>query len=232
MKLTLVTPTCDRPEAFALCERWMKAQTEAWHQWLVLDDGAVPATCTCSQDHILTPDTSGESSLNKKLSRALASGVITGDALVVIEDDDWYHPRYLESVLVWMSTGSVLVGEGNALYYNIRNGFWHNNMNNRHASLCSTAVHRSAFKTFQGVIAGNPFIDLRLWRETNLSPRHLCCPTPMQQPLVVGIKGMPGKKGYGLGHQLAHGTHDKMGDKLKWLVGEEAANEYRKYLSC
>ena len=45
--IQLLTPTGMRPEAFALCERWMAAQTyDGPCTWFVVDDGAVPLKLT------------------------------------------------------------------------------------------------------------------------------------------------------------------------------------------
>ena len=35
----VITPTGDRPEAFALCVKWMKSQDLSPHVWVVVDDG-------------------------------------------------------------------------------------------------------------------------------------------------------------------------------------------------
>ncbi len=42
LRLTLVTCTRDRPEAFALTELWISRQTIKPHEWLVFDDGNEP----------------------------------------------------------------------------------------------------------------------------------------------------------------------------------------------
>ena len=40
--ITLITPTGDRPLAFALCQNWMRKQTVLPFQWVVVDDGKIP----------------------------------------------------------------------------------------------------------------------------------------------------------------------------------------------
>src|SRR5690606_27643891 len=58
-RIALVTPTCDRPQAFALCERWMARQTVPWTQWIVADGGATPQPVTLGQTVIRRPSPPG-----------------------------------------------------------------------------------------------------------------------------------------------------------------------------
>jgi hypothetical protein len=51
-RIVLVTPTGDRPEAFALCEKYVASQTVKPDVWIVVDDGEVPAVCTMKQHYI------------------------------------------------------------------------------------------------------------------------------------------------------------------------------------
>lgn len=217
MKLTTITCTGDRPEAFALCEKYLASQTVQPAQMLVLDDGEVPTICTLGQQYIYVPHLRGKGSMVQKLRLALVGNLIKGDALVFWEDDDAYAPIWLE----WCASKLAqfdLVGEGRAIYYNVQKRWWFEHANMQHASLCSTAMTRTMFPSLLRETANTePFIDSRIWRYPvrkrvfDNSPR-----------LVIGIKGMPGRGGYGGGHKPHDPSEraDKDLDFLQTLIGD------------
>lgn len=90
MRLSIITPTCDRPAGIALCERYMARQTLQPHEWIVADGGSTPAALTMGQVHLHHPGERGAANLAGNILRALDA--VTGDAVVVWEDDDWYAP--------------------------------------------------------------------------------------------------------------------------------------------
>ena len=54
--ITLITPTGDRHEAFALCEKWIGRQSYIGQiQWVVVDDGHEPTETTLGQE-VLRPE--------------------------------------------------------------------------------------------------------------------------------------------------------------------------------
>lgn len=222
MNLTLITCTGDRPEAFALCEKFMARQTTRWHQWIVLDDGEKPQTVTLAQECYYDASWRGRGSMVKKLAFALPK--VTGDAIVFIEDDDWYNPLYLQ----WCINGLgrfPLIGEAMNVYYNVQQRWWFAHQNKFHASLCATALRRTAFPFLQSALdSEDPFVDSRLWQQCRL-PKMPYDPTkaPNGIRMTIGMKSMPGRKGYGEGH----GTHaDRAildGDMkhLRMLIGDD-----------
>lgn len=131
--------------------------------------------------------------------------------VAVWEDDDWYAPGYLADVAKWLSH-RPLAGECRARYYNIATGKGRQINNDRHASLCSTAVRGEGLRALrQAVAKADTFIDMTLWR---MLPGRL-----YQTKHVVGIKGMPGRGGIGTGHRDAFGQPMNLRD---W-IGEDAA---------
>ena len=205
MKLTSLTCTYQRPKAFALCERYMARQTRQPDQWLVLD---------------------GPEPMRKKVLAAVAGGKVEGDAIVFFEDDDWVAPTWLEWCERQLARGFDIVGQGNALYYHARRRWWSECRNNRHASLCQTAIARTLFEPLCNLIPAydNEFFDTRLWRiDAN---RYLHLPNDGER-LVIGMKGMPGKPGYSGEHRNTDppGVHsDPALLKLWKLIGEDALN--------
>jgi len=231
MNFTLVTPTCDRPETFSLCEKWMERQSISYHQWIVLDDGVTPAKCTLGQTQLCFGEqTRGKHSLSRKLKLLMRQQeIITGDAIAFIEDDDWYSRNYLEVAAKRLQSdnGYGMIGEGRALYYNVRNSRWHLHTNDEHASLAQTVIHRCAFADLAKAVEhdDDPFIDVRLWRNSNYT-RKVFLPEP-DRPTLVGIKGI--YEGYGIGHSRPLPNKDKTREYFYYLVGREEGRVYDKY---
>ncbi len=232
MNVTLITPTGDRPEAFALCERYMKRQTLQPIQWLVYDDGEVPTQCNMGQEYHWCPQFRGKASLTQKIFDAFAHDKVKGDVAAIIEDDDWYHMDYLKEMTEKMSSMGVgLIGEGHAMYYNVAQRWWYEHGNMKHASLCQTVIARSHFPVIADLTSSNhcPFIDVRLWQAIKNS--HIF-PPALGRRLLVGIKSMPGRKGYGSGHKINGGLGarpDRDMVKLSREIGMRDARVYSQF---
>ena len=218
MRLSLVTCTGARPEAFALCERWMRRQTAPWHQWIVVDD-CLPITPTlCDQERVQPWPAwePGRITLGRNLLAAFER--VTGDAVVVIEDDDWYSPEYLRATSAALEQ-SPLVGEGFARYYNVRTRGYIEQPNYQHASLSSTAWRHDLTPRIADIIkaTNEPWYDIRLWHALRGIGRVL------SSRLVVSIKGMPGRGGIGVGHHAgACRVRDPQCLKLREWIGDDA----------
>lgn len=228
--ITALTCACSRPEAWALCESYMKRQTIQPIQWLVLDDDNPKSECTLGQDYHYWPDLKGRGSMTKKIRRALELNLIKGDAIAFIENDDYYAPKYIERLSEWLQ-GFDLVGEGRAVYYNVQYRFWFDHGNLQHSSLCGTAIKRSLFHVLnRSCNTDDPFVDWRVWRAANVRKR-VYDPVKQGERLVIGIKGMPGKAGYGTGHKIkdiSPNVIDKDLSKLTSLIGDDA-KAYEKF---
>ncbi len=72
MKISVVTPTKDRPEAVELCRRWIREQAYPVHEHIVVDGG-----------------------LNRD---NLREGILqaTGDVVLLADDDDYYTPSWTD----------------------------------------------------------------------------------------------------------------------------------------
>lgn len=221
--LQLLTATGARPEAFALCERWMAAQSYAGPvTWIIVDDGAKPTPITKSPKGwvqiVIRPAPfwqPGQNTQARNLLKGL-DAVDAGHALVVIEDDDYYAPDWLETCVRELAHAE-LVGECRARYYNLALCRGRQLSNSRHASLCATAMRGSAIATFRKACELRPkFIDLELWnrhRSKRLFDGHR----------TVGIKGLPGRGGIGMGHRNDFtGEYDPDGALLRQWVGDDA----------
>lgn len=207
----------------------MARQTLAPFEWIVLDDGATPVQCTMGQRHYRFDDTRGKASLVLKLRKVIDGSIpVNGDVVAIIEDDDWYSPKYLEVAESRLSDYEM-VGEGNALYYNIRARRWYVHNNDRHASLCQTVFRPSLLPAMKPMVANtDPFLDWRLWFD--LSPDHpkkVFLPETHAQHTLVGIKGL--YPGYGMGHKNIMPQPDLEMKKLISIIGAEDAKCYETY---
>lgn len=198
-KVTLITCTGARPEAFTLCERWIKNQTYRGEiEWIVVDDCEPATVCTMGQKYVRGPKPWRPGINTQRYNMEAALPHITGDFIFIIEDDDYYGPSYIEAYTNLLKFYSA-VGEGNAKYYNILDRSFKEWNNYQHASLCQTGIRKELLPRLDEAInSGELFIDMALWRifrAQNLKPFIFA-----NQDYVVGIKGLPGRHGIGAGH--------------------------------
>lgn len=221
MKITALTPTCDRPVGIALLEAMVHRQTIRPDQWIVADGGAVPARCTMGQIHIHDPRPAGALNFATNLLNGIAAA--SGELLVVIEDDDHLAPTHIETMAAVAARGYDLIGsEDIQRYYNVATRSYLM-LNNIGASLCQTAMTRAMLPAFRKAIqtcmGRNSFgIDTTLWRSVPQSGWGFT-----RQRTVVGIKGLPGAKGLGIGHRPdARWKPDPDLAKLREWIGADA----------
>lgn len=194
--LTALTPTGARPEAFAKCVEWMRAQTLSGARWVIVDDGPDPEP-TPSIDgweivHV-RPCPLWQEGQNTQKRNVLFGLEFCTDRVAIIEDDDQYAPDWLERVNRWLDTDD-LVGESGSIYRNIRTGTERQMNNTKHASLCSTAVKDEGIDWLEMACRGKAPIDLTLWKNPGKLYPH--------DGGVIGIKGYPGRPGIGMGHRI------------------------------
>ncbi len=201
--VTLITPTGGRPEAFALCRKYVERQTYAGPtQWIVVDDGRAPEAKELKSDRMLItvirPEPFWEHGQNT-LARNLLAAIpeVQHDYVLVIENDDCYRPDYVERQMTRFLEGTDIVGEVPARYYHLPTRQYAVLKNSRHASLCQTGFHRGLLPTLKSVCENleAAFIDVRLW-ERCPTRRVLC-----HDSRCVGMKGLPGRTGIGVGHR-------------------------------
>lgn len=224
MKISVLTPTADRPLAFALCEQMMKRQTVQPLEWIVADGGAVPAHCTMGQTHLYDPRPPGASNFANNLMNGIAAA--RGDLLVFVEDDDVYFPEHLERMALVADRGYRIVGsEANMRYYNVASRCWRV-FDNIGAALCQTAVRRELFPMLRATVQESygHGVDVKLWTAAGRNAWGFSYVMS-----VVGIKGMPGQSGLGVGHRPdARWMPDPELDKLREWIGTDA-ERYAKF---
>lgn len=187
-------------------------------RWIIVDDGEIPQPICFSrpgwQVDVIRPYPPWQPGQNTQ-SRNILAGlecVSNGDRLVIIEDDDYYSPAYLDYVSTHIQQAE-LVGESHARYYNVATKRYHAHNNDRHASLCATALTGTAIQRLRDLCqTQRRFIDLDLWRD---HPNKLLA----DSRLTVGIKGLPGRSGIGMGHDQHFGRADDAAQTvlMAWL---------------
>lgn len=224
--MQLLTATGCRPQAWALCERWMMAQTYAGPvRWIVVDDGEEPQAITFEREgwelEVIRPRPFWAPGQNTQARNLLAGleRVDRAGVLVIVEDDDHYSRDWLSIVDKRMRLAE-LIGEVPARYFNVATLRGRTCGNVNHSSLCATAMRGAAIDRLAEVCATHPkFIDLQLWK-------HHASRRVFQGEAVTGIKGLPGREGIGVGHRPNFGTHDPGARLLRAWVGRADAEVY------
>lgn len=220
---TIITPTSDRPETFALCERWIARQTVKPSVWIVADDGEEPTRCTMGQLHVRrTRKKSKSGSFRGNLASALR--LVRVGPVVIVEDDDWYRHDHVEQAVDGLrDTNHHIWGSRNSRYYNARSRrYCVFGGNPKHASLCQTAFEIECIPWILEWCSSSSSttLDFDLWRAVKPERRNLVEDTGT----VVGIKGLPGRGGIGMGHRLGDRYPlDQDGRVLRDWIGEEDA---------
>jgi hypothetical protein len=225
----LITPHRDRPECFELCERWMRNQTwDGDALWIVVDDGKVPVKATMGQTVIRREprddDPPHTLALNLRVALEAAGG---RSRFLVCENDDFYGPTYVQTMLQWLDK-APLVGEVWAKYYHVgRRGYRHFT-NHTHASLCRTGFTASALPFFTQTVERcirqrTPSVDLKLWGNWR-GESYKFHDRRGDARLCVGIKGMPGLPA--ANHERSDYIPDPDLERLKLWVGDD----YEHYL--
>lgn len=229
--LYLITPTGDRLLQFNLCVEMMSEQSYGGQvTWVIIDDGI---------KNVPTPNVKNWTIIHKILpieigntqSRNLLAGLGCCDPtkkILVIEDDDYYHYDWLKLMNNKLDNYS-LVGSTKAQYYNLPTLTYRHFKNKKHSSLCSTGIHgKEPYNLFVDICKHQPrFIDMHLWGSYQGST-HLFCETApgLKNGYVVGIKGLPGKRGLGSGHRGLKGRDDVQNSLLINWVGQKWAKIY------
>lgn len=238
--ITLITPTGGRPEAFALCEKFIGRQTYKGDvNWLVVDDCVPETNCTMGQT-VIRPKHAwrlGQNTQGRNLQLLLASEHL-GDKILFIEDDDYYAPGYLDRMDHWLDEAQ-LVGEKHTRYYNVQCRSWHISANKCHSSLCQTGFRAGMLPLIRDVCRqGNRFLDMLIWSAAaergKLYPFHPRFNPGPVSGLCIGIKGLPGRPGIGMGHRPQPPRRQRWNDDadmstLQGWIGQDAAANYAKY---
>jgi glycosyltransferase involved in cell wall biosynthesis len=217
MKITVITPTGGRPNAFEYCEKLIARQTRKPDQWIVVDDFEIPTECTMNQ-HLIrrTPYWKPwENTLQLNLIEGLKA--VKGDIVLIMEDDDWYHRKYIENMEkkfkeyfdkfedctsedFTLIKPSLIVAEALTKYYNIKNFSYMTHPNINHGSLFQTGFTADLIPqilTYLNTYSKETWFDFILWREIKSCHKIMFM---TKYPWSIGLKGHTGRTGLGAGH--------------------------------
>jgi len=220
--ITVITPTGDRSLAFALCRYWMANQIRKPDQWLVVDDGKAPLRPTAAMQYIRREPRPDDPRHTLSLNLAAAFPLIKGDKILIMEDDDYYAPGYIDEMARHLDSHEV-VGIMQAKYYHLPTGGYLAHQNFSHCSLSETGFRNSFLSELQEILREREKtdVDLRIWRKVGSRGFRF---SDNNKPLYLGIKGLPGRTGIGIGHNPAayrnvKDTSDRTMLK-KWIPGD------------
>ena len=190
--VTLITPTGDRHLAFSPCCRYIAAQTyQGPLQWVIADDGDtfLDTTNVPKNIELVHLKRQGVRDKSKSITGNVSACLfqVKYDKILIIEDDDFYKPEYIETTLLRLQNADM-VGEGNSRYYNIAFNKFRINRNLEHASLFQTAL-KADFLEYVWVSClkrTSAFIDTRLWNKEGIPRKRVFA----DKLTSVGIKGL------------------------------------------
>ena len=223
--ITAITPTGDRPLAFSLCRRWMEGQTQGPDQWIVVDDGKNPMKPFDGIDYIRREPLPSDPKFTLAENLKAAIPHVKGDKIIIIEDDEYYAPIYIEVMGKNFGRHEV-VGIGKSRYYHLPSGGYMIIGNMGHASLAQTAISKSFLSFFQSILTpGKLYIDYEVWRRAKKRGSGFIFFDP--KPIYVGIKGLPGRIGIGRGHDR---KIYRMIDRGRKVLRQWIPQDYQVYL--
>ena len=225
--ITAITPTGDRPLAFALCKHWMDMQTVRPDQWIVVDDGKVPIKPPAGATYIRRAPKHNDPNHTLNLNLRTAVPSIRGSKIIIIEDDEYYAPKYIETMAKELNNGE-LVGVMQAKYYHLPTGGYMQIANTFHASLAQTAFNITFLPTVQEYLDGklSIYLDMKLWQRALPEGRGYLF-ADGRNSLYAGIKGLPGRPGIGQGHNPA--MYGASIDKSREILKKWIPRDYKVY---
>lgn len=246
-KVSVITLTGDRPLAFDFCTNWIKNQIFKPDQWIIVDDGEKPLNIPDLPfvDYYRRDPLDTDPVHTLVLNLEIALSKVKWDYIIFMEDDEYYSPEYINEMVKRLKNYDI-VGIGRSRYYHISGRKYGVHENMGHASLAQTAIKKSLLDLAQRLTPGDPFYDLRLWKNFNGNLAERCVLPPnikvkinnkslifddFENPLYVGMKGFPGRKGIGSGHTSNQGWYKPdISDNIlrKWIRNKNDLNRYLK----
>lgn len=238
-KIAVITPSGDRPDGFwQLHATYMPRQTLQPDYWFVADDGTksyFPNDFVSDWFNYYRYPRSNDKAIafTNQVVRLCTLIELNKDIeyVVIMEDDDWYSEKYIETRVDQLKNGAIIAGTKNALYYNVHYRMWRTCGNNHRASFCETAFHISLLPKLKKIakklnLKRSCFVDAELWKHCSINNLPMVLDNERH---CIGIKGVPGRKGVGIGHRPNNKPcwkSDLNHTYLKELIGVEDTSYY------
>jgi len=126
--VSLITPTFNRHRFLPHAAKFVLAQSVSDFEWLVLDDSPTPSEFmqSLSDSRVTYEHTSMKRTTGDKRNILIQRS--KGDVIALIDDDDYYGPNYLATMLSAMDENEADIAKlfGFFLYHTLYNtfGFW------------------------------------------------------------------------------------------------------------
>lgn len=239
--VALITPTGGRQKQIELCVQWMKNQTYLGKVlWVLVDDCEPTTTDFIPYDfrenwtvvkHRPKPTwKTGDNTQKRNIREAIE--VIEKyeniEYVFIIEDDDYYAPEYIETMLEQLK-GYEAAGQIKTKHYHTLFNTIYAHSNTKHVSLFKTALNVSQLPVLKEIVtdvSDLEYIDIHFWekmagKKVNLFESEKC--------IALGIKGMNGRKGITSHKNRVRVTNNNKLQRLlqlKQLIGMD----YLKYI--
>jgi len=181
MKIAAIIPTRgDRQQLLQNCLRLCERQTHKFDEIILMDEPP------------LSPGYDITYRYRKGYEMANQKGV---DLVFLIEDDDWYSEKYVETMLQnWQEDKPDILGIQYTVYYHLKlqkYKFW---QHLKRASAMSTVLKSNL--DIHWPVDNEPYLDIHLWMQNKHLSKKLITP----EIISVGIK-------HGMGVTIAKGHH-------------------------
>jgi hypothetical protein len=202
MTINLITPHQPGPRDQFLkkLDRYISRQTVKPDEWFVVDH-----------------ETGKEKDLTERVRVGLQMAKYA-DLILIMEDDDWYSPDYIQVMADGWDAADrpKLIGIASTWYYHVGVNKFALLQHPNRSSLMSTGIAGTAVDQIKWPADEYIFLDIDLWRQLG--------GVAMTQtvPIAVGIKHGIGNTG-GIGHRTDWKQYldDPNRDKLKQLIGTD-----------
>lgn len=177
------------------------------------------------------PPTDDQPDITKRVREAYTKIGNKADVILIFENDDYYAPNYIETVIgQWLIAGKPeLFGVDYTVYYNLQLKKYHKFTHAHRASLCQTLIKANMDK-IRWPEDNQPYLDQYLWKRNPLkwSTFH------PENPISIGIKG----HGCGITGGQFHNTrlqkYDQADPQMEYLkshVDKESFELYQKLIN-
>lgn len=125
--VSIITPSYAREAFLSLCHACVKSQTGPAAEWLVFDDSPAPSErlSGLNDPQVTYFHTSQRVTIGEKRNYLAARA--KGDIIVHFDDDDYYAPRYVETMVAALESGADMVKLSGWFLYSVglkAFGYW------------------------------------------------------------------------------------------------------------
>ena len=234
---TVITPVHDRPVTVPLITLWMQRQTAAFN-WVIVDDGEKESPLRSLEDdenvyyvRARHPAAKGPTNAHNVLQGLDVAEKIDGGPVLYLEDDDWYGPDHVSSMVEAVRGFDAAAVSGLRHYHLGQSRYMDKRGDPRSVLKKQQSMGAFIVEGAQGfgclrsacetcVENGTPFIDIEFWaqaRSKRLKLKVFSCDS------IVLMKGLPGRA-ITKKHESMAGKPDPGNAVLRSWVGNEAAN--------